>query len=216
MHRKFGGRTVEYFGKRASGRYIDASRLFIYKATRNLLGLAGDTGAYLRSTMGALALFGAPPEKYWPYDIARFDDEPTAFCYSFASNYQAIKYFRLDPSPLTGPQILQRIKQYLASEFPSMFGFPVYDEYRQVPASGLVAFPAANSRLHGGHANVAVGYDDNLTINGDQGALLVRNSWGTGWGLSGYAWFSYRYVTEGLAVDWWSVVKQAWVDTGKF
>ena len=207
---------VEYFEKRASGRYIDASRLFIYKATRNLLGLTGDTGAYLRSTMGALVLFGAPPEQYWPYEIVSFDVEPTAFCYAFAANFQAIKYFRLDPSPLTGAQVLQNIKNYLGAGFPSMFGFPVYDEYMHIPANGQVAFPAPNSRLYGGHANVAVGYDDNLTINSDKGALLVRNSWGTGWGLNGYAWLAYRYVTEGLAVDWWSVVKDEWVDTGKF
>jgi len=161
-------------------------------------------------------LFGAPPEQYCPYDIASFDVEPTAFCYAFASNFQAIKYFRLDPSPLTGPEVLDNIKNYLAAGFPSMFGFPVYDEYMHIPATGQAAFPAANSKLYGGHANVAVGYDDNLTINGDQGALLVRNSWGTGWGLDGYAWLSYRYVTEGLAVDWWSVVQDKWVDTGNF
>jgi C1A family cysteine protease len=207
---------VEYFERKAFGKYVDASRLFIYKATRNLLELTGDTGAYLRSTMGALVLFGAPPEQYWPYDIASFDVEPTAFCYAFAANFQAIKYFRLDPSPLTGTQVLQNIKSYLAAGFPSMFGFPVYDEYMHIPANGEVAFPAPKSRLYGGHANVAVGYDDNLTINGDQGALLVRNSWGTSWGLGGYAWLSYRYVTEELAVDWWSVIKQEWVDTGKF
>ncbi len=207
---------LEYFEKKAFGKYIDASRLFIYKATRNLLGQTGDTGAYLRTTMESLVLFGAPPEQYCPYDIASFDVEPTAFCYAFASNFQAIKYFRLDPSPLTGPEVLDNIKNYLAAGFPSMFGFPVYDEYMHIPATGQAAFPAANSKLYGGHANVAVGYDDNLTINGDQGALLVRNSWGTGWGLDGYAWLSYRYVTEGLAVDWWSVVQDKWVDTGNF
>ncbi len=210
------GGLVEYFEKRSFGRYISASRLFIYKATRNILGWTGDTGAFLRSAMETLAVFGAPPEQYWTYDISRFDVEPSAFCYAFAASYQAIQYFRLDPSPLTGPQVLQNIKKYLASGFPSMFGFPVYDEYMNIPANGLVAFPSPNSRLYGGHANVAVGYDDNLMIGPDKGALLVRNSWGTGWGLNGYAWLSYRYVTDGLAVDWWSVIKDKWVDTGKF
>lgn len=207
---------VEYFEKRTFGRFTDASRLFVYKATRNLLGWTGDTGAYLRTTMGALALFGAPPERYWPYDVARFDAEPTSFCFAFAANYQAIKYFRLDPSPLTGLQVLQSIKNYLTAGFPSMFGFPVYDEYMHLPANGLVAFPSLTSRLYGGHANVAVGYDDTVMIGQDKGALLVRNSWGTSWGLNGYAWLSYKYVTEGLAVDWWSVIKDEWVDTGKF
>jgi C1A family cysteine protease len=70
--------------------------------------------------------------------------------------------------------------------------------------------------MRGGHAIVAAGYDDNKIIGPDQGALLIRNSWGDGWGLAGYAWMSYRYVTEGLAQDWWTVLKAEWVDTGKF
>src|SRR5207237_4285408 len=88
---------LEYFEKRASGKFIDASRLFLYKAERDLLGWTGDTGAYLRTAMEALVLFGAPPERYWPYNIANFDTEPSAFCYAFASNFQGLNYFRLDP-----------------------------------------------------------------------------------------------------------------------
>src|SRR2546427_632073 len=59
---------LEYFEKRASGRYLNASRLFVYKTERDLLGWKGDTGAYLRTAMEALVLFGAPPERYWAYD----------------------------------------------------------------------------------------------------------------------------------------------------
>ncbi len=58
---------MEYFENRAYGKYLDASRLFIYKTTRTLGGWEGDSGAELRTTMGALILFGAPPEEYWPY-----------------------------------------------------------------------------------------------------------------------------------------------------
>ena len=75
---------VEYFERKAFGKYIDASRLFLYKATRDLMHEKGDSGAELRSTMGALALFGVPPEEYWPYDIKTFDNIPPAFCYAFA------------------------------------------------------------------------------------------------------------------------------------
>ena len=90
---------IEYYERKSFGRHIDASRLFLYKVTRNLMKQKGDTGAYLRTTMGAMVLFGVPPEAYWPYtdEKEKFDQEPPAFCYAFAQNYQTVKYFRHDP-----------------------------------------------------------------------------------------------------------------------
>jgi C1A family cysteine protease len=213
---------VEYFEKRAFGTFLDASRLFVYKTSRDLLGWKGDTGSYLRTTMGALVLFGTPPERYWPYDGApaaqntHFDVEPSAFCYAFANNYQAIRYLRLDTAGTTPQQLLVNIKTFLAAGFPSMFGFPVYREFMFPNSQGQAAFPTAHSTYYGGHAISAAGYDDNMMIGNDKGALLIRNSWGTSWGLNGYAWLSYRYVTEGLAVDWWTLIQEKWVNTGIF
>lgn len=211
---------LEYFERRASGRYIDASRLYLYKASRNLLGWTGDTGAYLRTAMEALVLFGAPPERYWPYDGSpaetntHFDVEPPAFCYAFGANYQAITYFRLDPPGALPTTVLANIKAFVAAGFPSMFGFPVYTEYDHPLPGGLIAYPTIGYR--GGHANVVAGYDDSRMIGGDRGALLIRNSWGTTWANAGYAWMSYRYVTSGLANDFWSMTSSKWVDTGQF
>jgi C1A family cysteine protease len=213
---------VEYFQRRATGKHIDASRLFVYKTSRNLLGWTGDTGAYLRTAMGSLVLFGAPPERYWPYDgrspasNTRFDVEPPAFCYAFGANFQAITYFRLDPPTSSATTVLSTIKQYLAAGFPSMFGFPVYQEFMTPTTQADIAYPKTNSKYYGGHAIIAAGYDDNRMIGADKGALLIRNSWGTGWGAGGYAWMSYKYVTQGLATDWWSLISNEWVDTGQF
>jgi C1A family cysteine protease len=206
---------LEYFERRASGKYVDASRLFLYKAERDLLGWTGDTGAYLRTAMEALVVFGAPPERYWPYNVATYDNEPPAFCYAFGANYKAIKYFRLDPPGVSGATVLGNIKAYLAAGYPSMFGFPVYAEYDHPLAGGLIAYPSG-AGYRGGHANVAAGYDDNLMIGSDKGALLIRNSWGTTWANAGYGWLSYRYVTNALANDWWSMIAAQWVDTGAF
>jgi C1A family cysteine protease len=213
---------LEYFERRTAGRFVDASRLFLYKAERNLLGWTGDTGAFLRTAMEALVLFGAPPERYWPYDArpeatnTRFDLEPPAFCYAFGANYQGLKYFRHDPPGTSTAQALANIRAYLAAGFPCMFGFPVYPEYDHPLPGGLIAYPGLGSHSRGGHANVVAGYDDNMMIGADRGALLVRNSWGTGWANAGYGWMSYKYVTQNLATDWWSLISAKWVDTAQF
>lgn len=214
---------VEYFERRSFGRHIDASRLFLYKVTRNMLHWTGDTGAFLRTTMGALVLFGVPPEEYWEYAIADFDKEPPAFCYAYAQNYQAIQYFRLDPPGTSRDILLNRIKTQLAAGIPSMFGFTVYSSISQATTSGKIPYPTPGEGILGGHAIVAIGYDDNMKIKNTSsgaiettGALFIRNSWGTGWGSSGYGWLPYDYVSKGLATDWWCLLKNEWINTGAF
>lgn len=213
----------EYFERRAFGRHIDASRLFLYKVTRNLAHWTGDTGAFLRTTMGAMVLLGVPPEEYWPYVTTDFDKEPPAFCYAFAQNYQALSYYRLDPPGIDRQLLLGRIKSNLAAGLPSMFGFTVYSSISQAGKTGCIPFPVRGERILGGHAVDAVGYDDFLKIRNNTdgavettGALLLRNSWGAEWGVSGYGWLPYDYVLKGLAEDWWSLLKAEWVDTGVF
>jgi C1A family cysteine protease len=214
---------VEYFERRAYGKHLDASRLFLYKTTRDLLHWTGDTGAFLRSTMGALVLFGVPPEEYWPYNVASFDVEPSAMCFAMAQDFQTTQYYRLDPAGTASDVLLNRIKIYLGSGLPSMFGFTVYNSYGQANVSGKFPFPTAGEKIVGGHALMAVGYDDNMVIKNTnpgaletKGALLVRNSWGTGWGAAGYGWLPYEYVLRNLASDWWSLLNMEWIDTGNF
>ncbi len=118
---------------------------------------------------------------------------------------------------------LATIKTNLAAGLPAMFGFTVYSSIEGAGQDGKIPFPEDGEKVLGGHAIMAVGYDDRMKIrnpaaNGVKttGALLIRNSWGAAWGDKGYGWLPYEYVLTGLAIDWWSLLKNEWVDTGEF
>jgi C1A family cysteine protease len=215
---------VEYFEKRAYEKHLEGSRLFLYKTTRNLMQETGDTGAWLRNVMGALVLCGVPEEKYWPYKVEDFDEEPGSFVYSVADDYRTLKYFCHDPmgKNITAATVLESVKKYLFAGIPSMFGFWGFSSFDNTSIPGSIPYPCQGESAQWGHAIVPVGYDDNKKIKNTKcnketkGALLIRNSWGEEWGEKGYGWLPYDYVLYRVAQDFWSILEMGWVETGQF
>lgn len=203
---------VQYFERRANGRLLQPSRLFLYQNTLRLAGVSGDVGADLRTTLKALVRCGIPPERYWPYQVARLDEPPDAFLFSFSQPYRGVKYVRLDGRKAGGMETLHMVKAFLAAGFPAVFGFPVPNT---ISDDGNIPYRPTFDSLLGGQAVLAVGYDDRW-LRGSRGALLVRSSWGSGWGEQGYGWLPYAYVEERLAADFFTLLHADWVNSGEF
>ncbi len=179
--------AVEYFIRRSSGEVVDLSRLFLYYNSRRMCDLeAVDSGATMEHAMAAYMAHGAVLEETWPYDHARWNMKPPEHLYAESlalSHYGmgALQFGRVEPNNIR--------KALLAAGYPVIFGMGVPDHlmmqvgaqtgYMPAPENGKWEDPS------GGHAMLIVGFDD------AKRAWIVRNSWGTKWGVQGHVFIDY-------------------------
>lgn len=187
--------AIQYEMKKNNQPSFMPSRLYIYYNERNLEGSPGDdSGAEIRDGFTVINAQGVAPEPDWPYDESKFAIEPPASVYVAATHAFVTGYYRVD-------QAENSIKLALAAGMPVVFGFNCYDAFEsdEVEKSGVLELPAASESPVGGHAVLCVGYTSD-------GYWIVRNSWGTGWGLQGSGYFKMAkaYMLDpDLASDFW-------------
>ncbi len=172
------------------------SRLFIYFNERVMEHTVNsDSGAQIRDGIKSVAKLGVCPESEWPYDISKFTVRPPAQCYTDAKLDRAVSYQRVQQNPT-------QLQACLASGYPIVFGFSVYESFesQDVAVRGIVPMPQKGEQLLGGHAVLCVGYFN------DRKRFLIRNSWGDSWGMQGYCEMPYEYLLdENLADDFWVI-----------
>lgn len=185
------------FGLRKQGKSdFMPSRLFIYYNERLIEGsVRTDAGAEIRDGIKTLASQGVCTEASWPYVVSKFARKPPKRCYTQALKHQALVYKRVN-------QTVDDLRATLASGLPVVIGFSVYDSFesQEVADTGILNMPDKGESLLGGHAVLVVGYDDS------SGRWIVRNSWGTSWGMNGHFTMPYAYLTDtDLSSDFWTV-----------
>jgi len=190
------GAALEFDQLKQSESAFTPSRLFIYYNERAIEGtVKQDSGAFLRDGIKSLAKQGVCPEEEWPYRIRDFTKKPNRKCYSDARKHQITSYHRIGT--------VHEMRTCLADGYPFVFGFTVYEAFESaaVAKSGVLNLPGKKENVIGGHAVMAVGYDDS------QKRFIVRNSWDTDWGQKGYFTMPYDYLDpeKNLADDFWTI-----------
>ena len=176
------------------------SRLFIYYNERVMEGTVNsDSGAQIRDGIKSVATQGDCSESdggsAWPYDTSKFAVQPPQSCYDDAVKHRAVLYQSVD-------QNLADMKGCLASGYPFVFGFTVYASFEtdEVARTGNVPMPGFGENPVGGHAVLAVGYDDEDRL------FICRNSWSDKWGDAGYFYMPYAYLLDdNLSDDFWTI-----------
>lgn len=172
------------------------SRLFIYYNARAMEhATRSDNGARIRHGLKSITRYGVCAEKLWPYRAKKFNKRPPQKCYIEGAKYRGVTYYRVR-------RTLKQMKTCLASGYPFMFGFTVYESFhsKKVRQTGRASMPVPHEKIKGDHAVLAVGYDER------QRRFIVRNSWGRKWGMRGYFTLPYAYLTKRyLSEDFWTV-----------
>jgi len=188
--------AIEFDQRKQGAKDFTPSRLFIYYNERVMGGtVSQDCGAPVRVGIKSVATLGAPPETAWPYHPKEFAVRPRTTAYNDAKQDLVSAYSRV-------AQNLWQMQGCLAEGYPFVFGFTVYESFESqtVADTGIVPMPDSGEASVGGHCVVAVGYD------GASRRFIVRNSWGTAWGLEGYCMMPFEYLLSSqLASDFWTI-----------
>lgn len=166
------------------------SPAFVY----NLINSGGDYGSYFDDAMECLVDNGCASMALMPYNQSNCTTWPSETAWSYGTAFRGAGAYWIDASNDAG---LTLIKTQLNNGYTVVLGINVYGNFDYISSYNYTYCASQRTGSNrGGHGVTIVGYDDNMSTADGMGAFKLVNSWGTGWGLSGYFWMSYTAVKD--------------------
>jgi len=150
-----------------------------------------DTGAMGRDGFKAARTFGVIPESDLPYtddkSSAAFTSDPRENARWGADHWVLGDKYKSVPRSMTAFRSVLSNRQTIA------FGFRVPNSFEsaEMARTGIMAAPDATDLTNDGHEVLAVGY-----LRDEPHYCLVRNSWGTDWGIGGYFLMPWAWLLD--------------------
>ncbi|NOY23301.1 MAG: hypothetical protein GXO70_07310 [Acidobacteria bacterium] len=166
----------------------------------NLIHVKGDNGAYFDDAFIVLDDLGCSSLAKMPYTSSDYTTWPStdAFKDGMYNRTQAPTGYAMNYLKLDDDSALDQVKQLLLNGHLVTLGISVYENYDNISDyNNIYAVADETGTNRGGHAQCIVGFDDTIATPDGTGAFRVVNSWGTGWGDSGFYWMSYEAVKYG-------------------
>jgi C1A family cysteine protease len=187
---------LQEFLLKKQGRFEPQSPAYLWYQTKKVLGKRNeDTGAPTELAVKMLDNLGTPAEESFPYlEAAKQKDEAARAEFLSRQPDSATVKAAKDNRILTGMHLtdkLSGVRRSLAGGMPVLLSMRVFESIGKTGKDGLMPVPKAGEKLLGGHAVLAVGYDNR------RGVLIVRNSWGEAWAAGGYFYMPYDFVRQG-------------------
>ena len=188
----------EYLARRWENKSPVLSPLFLYYEERLLDGTLGsDAGSTGRTACRAMLHIGIDLESDDVYDPANYNTHPTPNQLGAAAQWRAGAYHALNN--------VDDMKSCLASDYPVLIGFAVYNSFEtNIGSDGVMPMPGKDEPEVGGHEVLVIGYDD------ARGMFKVRNSWGADWGAKGNFFMSYQIASQYIWDRWIQHLGKPW------
>lgn len=171
-------------GRSDANLVVDYSEAHLFYCYGGSQGYTCSTGWWPNGAMDAFKTGGVVDEACFPY---RAGDQACALCADWQNRVTRISGWH-------EIQSVAEIKTWLSSKGPLTTCFTVYDDFFAYTGG---VYKHVDQTVAGGHCVSCVGYSD------ADGCWICKNSWGTGWGETGF--FRIAYGDCGIDATMWAV-----------